>query len=116
MLVRRTAAWVSTVLVAIVVVFSVPVSQLRTMSVIKECCCPDPNHCHCPDHRTDDTQHPLMRACHNTERVLVAPELPVFRAPVLAVTAAPAARAFVPAHVIPAPHPAPPPTRPDAPS
>ncbi|HSS01345.1 MAG TPA: hypothetical protein VLM79_30005 [Kofleriaceae bacterium] len=114
--IRRATAWVSTVVVAIIVALAVPVSQLRTMSVVKTCCCPDPTHCHCPDHKADSSSQPSMRACHNTERVLVSPELPAFRAPVIAVAAAPVAAVRAPAHAIPAPHPAPPPTRPDAPS
>jgi hypothetical protein len=118
--IRRAAAWISTVMVAIVVALAVPVSQLRTVSIIKTCCCPDPADCHCPhdrpDHNADPSSQPSIRACHNTERMIVAPELPVFRAPVVAVAAVPAVAVVAVAHVIPAPHPAPPPTRPDAPS
>jgi hypothetical protein len=114
--VRSATAWVSTVVVAIVVALAVPVSQLRTMSIVKACCCPDPTNCHCPDHKGDSSSQSSINACHNTERVVVAPELPMFRAPVIATTAAPTARALAPDLAIPAPHPAPPPTRPDAPS
>ena len=114
--VRRIAARLSTVVVAILVALSVPVSQLRTVAIVKACCCPDPSNCHCPDHKTEPSQQPSMSACHNTERAIVAPEMPAFRPPVVA--AAPVlpvvAAALLPA--IPAPHPAPPPTRPDAPS
>jgi hypothetical protein len=113
---RRAAAWISTVVVAIVVAFAVPVSQLRTISIIKTCCCPDPEHCHCPDHKADSSSQPSMRACHNTERAIVAPQLPAFRAPVIAVAAVPAVAILAVVHAIPAPHAAPPPTRPDAPS
>lgn len=49
-LVRRAAVWLSTVGVALIVALAMPVSQLRTMSVVKACCCPDPSNCHCPDH------------------------------------------------------------------
>jgi hypothetical protein len=114
--VRRIAARISTVVVAILVALAVPVSQLRTVWVAKACCCPDPTNCHCPDHKADSSPEPSMRACHNTERVIVAPELPAFRAPAIAVAPAvtPAVAAVV--HSISAPHPAPPPTRPDAPS
>jgi hypothetical protein len=103
-------------MVAIVVALAVPVSQLRTVAIIKTCCCPDPGNCHCPDQKPDSPSHPSMRACHNTERMIVAPELPVFRAPVVAVADVPAIAVVAVAHVIPAPHSAPPPTRPDAPS
>lgn len=103
-------------MVAIVVALSVPVSQLRTIAILKSCCCPDPSHCHCPDHRTEPSQQPSMRPCHNTERVVISPQLPSFAPPEVAVTTAPAVAVAGPEHPIPAPHPAPPPTRPDAPS
>jgi len=114
--IRRAAAWISTVVVAVVVALAVPVSQLRTISVVKTCCCPDPMHCHCPDHQADSSSQPSIRACHRTEQIAVAPELPAFRTPAVAVAAVPAVAIVVLDHVIPAPHPAPPPTRPDAPS
>jgi hypothetical protein len=114
--VRRIAARISTVMVAIIVALAVPMSQLRTVWVVKVCCCPDPTNCHCPDHKADPSSQPSMRACHNTERVMVAPELPAFRAPAVAAAPVPAAAVTVVAHSIPAPHPAPPPIRPDAPS
>lgn len=115
-IVRRVAAWISTAVVAIVVALAVPVSQLRTILVVKTCCCPDPDHCHCPIHKADSSSQPTMRDCHNTERTLVAPELPVFAPPVVALAGAPVRilRAIAPA--IPAPHPSPAPIRPDAPS
>ena len=116
MFVRRASAWISTVVVAIVVAFAVPVSQLRTIAIIKTCCCPDPSHCHCPDHKADPSSQPSMRECHNTERALVEPELPAFSAPVIAVAAAPVVASFTLVHSIPAPHPTPPPIRPNTPS
>jgi hypothetical protein len=103
-------------MVAIVVALAVPVSQLRTISIIKTCCCPDPAHCHCPDHQAGPSSQPSIRACHKTERAVVAPEAPAFRAPAVAVALVPVIAILVPEHAIPAPHPAPPPTRPDAPS
>jgi hypothetical protein len=115
-LIRRAAAWISTVVVAIVVAFAVPVSQLRTISIIKACCCPDPAQCHCPDHKADSSPQPSIRACHNTERAIVAPELPAFSAPVVAIAVVPAMAIIALDHAIAAPHPAPPPIRPDAPS
>jgi hypothetical protein len=115
-IVRRALAGASTIVVAILVALAVPVSQLRTISIIKTCCCPDPSDCHCPDHKADPSQQPSMRACHNTERAIVAPELPAFRAPAITIAQAPAVAAARVAPPIAAPHPAPPPTRPDAPS
>jgi hypothetical protein len=114
--VRRIAARISTIVVAIIVALAVPVSQLRTISIVKACCCPDPSNCHCPDHQDDSPSQPSMRACHNTERAVIAPQLPAFTAPIIAVVAAPAVAIVAAAPSIPAPHPAPPPTRPDAPS
>ena len=115
-LVRRAAVWLSTVGVALIVALAMPVSQLRTISVVKACCCPDPSRCHCPDHEGDTSTQPSMRACHSTEHVFVAPAFPAFHAPAIAVAAAPAVAAVPVIHALPAPHPAPPPTRPDAPS
>jgi hypothetical protein len=114
--VRRVAARISTLVVAIVVALAVPVTQLRTAWVAKVCCCPDPANCHCPDHKADPSSQPSLRACHNTERVMVAPQLPAFRAPAVVIALAPTAELAVVDHAIPAPHPAPPPIRPDAPS
>jgi hypothetical protein len=102
--------------VAIVVALAVPVSQLRTVSVIKTCCCPDPANCHCPDHTPDSPTQPSMRACHNSERAIVAPELSAFHAPAVAIVATPALVVIALDHAIASPHRAPPPTRPDAPS
>jgi hypothetical protein len=113
---RRAATWISTAMVAIVVALAVPVSQLRTISIIKACCCPDPDDCHCPDHKSDQSPQPTMRACHNTERAVVAPQLPAFQAPVIAQAPVPALVAVALDRSIPAPHQAPPPPRPDAPS
>lgn len=103
-------------MVAIVVAFAVPVAQLRVISVVKTCCCPDPDRCHCPDHKSDPSSQPSMRPCHNAERAFVAPELPTFRPPAVAVVPAPAVAIIAVDPAIPAPHPAPPPDRPDAPS
>jgi hypothetical protein len=114
--IRRAAARLSTIVVAILVALAVPVSQLRTITVVKTCCCPDPANCHCPDHQKDSPSQPSIRACHNTERALMAPQLPVFTAPIAAVAAAPAVVSIAAAPPIPDPHPAPPPIRPDAPS
>lgn len=116
MTVRRAAARISTLVVAILVGLAVPVSQLRTVAFIKSCCCPDPSNCHCPDHKSDPTPQPSMKACHSTERAIVAPQLPAFRPPAVAITAVPPVAVVAVAAAIPAPHPAPPPPRPDAPS
>ena len=116
MRVRRIAAQISTVVVAILIGLAVPVSQLRTVWIAKVCCCPDPMHCHCPDHKADPSSKPSMRACHNTQQVMVAPEAPAFHAPTVAAAPVATAMAIAVEHPIPVPHPAPPPVRPDAPS
>jgi len=115
-IVRRAAAWLSTIVVAALVALAVPVSQLRTVAIVKTCCCPDPDHCHCPDHKADSSSQPSMRACHNSERAIVAPEAPAFQPPAIALAPAPVITTFTIEASIPAPHRAPAPTRPDAPS
>jgi hypothetical protein len=115
-MIRRAAVWLSTIVVAAIVAFAVPVSQLRTVAIVKSCCCPDPSDCHCPDHATKPPSSPAMRACHNTEQVIVAPQLPAFHAPVMAMAPVSVAVTVAFDQPIPSPHPAPPPARPDAPS
>jgi hypothetical protein len=75
----------ATCLVAVVVALSVPVSQLRTVSTVVTCCCPDPTHCHCPDHKPDHSKSASMRACHKTQHVTVAAQAPAFVAAVVEV-------------------------------
>jgi hypothetical protein len=113
---RQLVATASTIAVAIVLALGVPVAQLRTAATRSECCCPDPAHCKCPDHQGDESPQPTMRACHRAEQQFVSPVLPAFLAPApeLAFIARPAAVSSV--FVLPAPHPAPAPRRPDAPS
>ncbi len=102
-------------MVALVLALAMPVSQLRTVSVEQSCCCPDPTKCHCPDHDGKSTQ-PQLRACHQTTQVTVAPTLPVFAAPLNFALPAPAVELVALFHASLAPHAAPPPVRPDAPS
>lgn len=113
---RQLVATASTIAVAIVLALGVPVSQLRTVSTRSECCCPDPERCKCPDHQGDESPQPTMRACHKTQQQFVSPVLPAFVPPTpeLAFVARPSAA--LPVFVLPAPHPAPAPRRPDAPS
>ena len=113
---RRYATAAATILVAIVCAFTVPVAQLRTISRVTTCCCPDPSHCHCPDHKQAPGDEPTMRACHRQSHDFVAPVLPAFVAPAVADVPAPdRAIALVPAPLR-TPHAAPIPRRPDAPS
>lgn len=116
MAIRRAMTWLATVVVALAVALALPVSQLRTFAIVKTCCCPDPTDCHCPDHQPDDSGVPSIRACHNTERQIVAPQLPAFRPPAIELAVIPAIQVATVAYTLPVPHPAPPPRRPDAPS
>ncbi len=94
-------------LAVIAIAMTIPVSQLRTVSITSQCCCPDPSHCHCPDHSKDHSTQPSMRACHRTTHEAVAPQLPSFKPPEIAVAIAPP-RTVVRAQVaMPAPHAAP---------
>jgi hypothetical protein len=113
---RRLASAATTIVVAIVVALAVPVSQLRTVTIVKACCCPDPSTCHCPDHKAEKGTQPSMRACHNTQNVIVAPEMPSFTEPVIAIVSAPERIAVAPASPLRSPHASPPPAEPDGPS
>ncbi len=114
--IRRAVLWISTVGVAIFVALAVPVSQLRVISIIRECCCPDPDDCHCPDHKPDPAGNATMHACHSTQHAVMSPQAPVFDPPVVAVAPVTTVVAVVIAPALTSPHTAPPPTRPDAPS
>jgi hypothetical protein len=113
---RQLVIAASTIVVAIVLAFSVPVSQLCTVGTQTECCCPDPEHCKCPDPKGDDSTQPTMRACHRTQQQFVSPVLPVFVPPAAQRVFVAQPIAVAPLFVLPAPHPAPAPSRLDAPS
>jgi len=114
--VRRLAHAAATIVVALLVALTVPVSQLSTVSVVESCCCPDPAHCHCPHDKPDRSTQQSMRACHKQVQLNVAPTLPGFQAPAF-VAVAPVVAVVETTHVaLPAPHAAPAPKRPDAPS
>jgi hypothetical protein len=113
--IRRIASAASTIVVAIVVALAVPTSQLRTFTVVEQCCCPDPSNCHCP-HDADRSTQPSMRVCHKTQHEIVSPEAPAFAAPQVALVTSPARVIALAPAPIPAPHVAPVLARPDAPS
>ncbi len=115
--IRRIASYCVTALVALVVALAVPVSQLTTVQTVTEkCCCPDPAHCKCPSHKPGPTQDPQLKDCHKTSHDVVAPMLPAFAQPELAL-AAPSVQIIALAHVpYVAAHAAPDPRRPEAPS
>ncbi|HSN26420.1 MAG TPA: hypothetical protein VLT45_09045 [Kofleriaceae bacterium] len=114
--VRRLASAAATIVVAIVCALTVPATQLRTFSRVTTCCCPDPSHCHCPDHKLGPDGGPAMRACHRQATDFVAPVLPAFTPPEEVVLAR--AERAIPLAMVPlrTPHPAPALRRPDAPS
>ncbi len=114
--VRRLASAAATILVAIVCALTVPTAQLRTFSRVTTCCCPDPSHCHCPDHKTGPDGGATMRACHRSSHDFIAPVLPAFTAPEEIVVAR--AERAIPLATPPlrTPHAAPTLRRPDAPS
>ena len=103
-------------LLAICVVLTLPVSQLRTVSITTTCCCPDPTKCHCPDHKADHSTDPSMRACHKSTEAHVAPQLPSFSPPQVAIAIAPAVPMRAPALAPEIPHEAPPADEPYGPS
>jgi hypothetical protein len=114
--IRRAAIAVATYVAAIVVALAVPVSELRTVSITTTCCCPDPAKCHCPDHQPDHSKQPSMRACHRSQHEAVAPQLPSFTPPALALAIAPARVASITVSLPRAPHAAPSPQEPYGPS
>lgn len=114
MSVRRAATWISTAVVAIVVALALPVSQLRLVTVIASCCCPDPDRCHCPDHGPDGEDTSIQQ-CHRSADTLESAAAPaVALAP--RVELVPVRAATVVHHVVPQPHASPVGERPRGPS
>jgi hypothetical protein len=113
---RQLARAASTLVVAMVVALAIPVTQLRLVDIVKHCCCPDPDNCHCPPQKPDDSGQPAMRVCHDTSHAVISPEAPGFVAPLVAVVAPPARIAVAAPLALPTPHASPAPRRPDAPS
>jgi hypothetical protein len=70
------------IMVAVITLIAVPVSQLRTVSVRIECCCPDPTHCHCGDHDRAPADQAAIKACHKSSETILSPSAPAFAAPV----------------------------------
>lgn len=115
MKIRRAIAIVATYVVAVLVALAVPVTQLRTVETVTErCCCPDPDNCHCPPVKSG-TQ-PQMRNCHRISHDVVAPVLPAFDPPSVAIAQPQRVVIATPVIARAEPHPAPAGRRPDAPS
>jgi hypothetical protein len=103
------------IMVAVIVILAVPVTQLRLVTVTHQCCCPDPDNCHCPEDKVAprDTS---MKACHESNEIIASASAPVFVAqPGVDVEGpvTPTAHAEI---VLPAPHATPTLDRPRGPS
>ena len=114
--IRRAATAVTTLIVAFVVALAVPVSQLRLVTTIAECCCPDPSNCHCPHQQADHSTRPSVRPCHRTSHDVVSPQAPAFTAPAVVVADELRPTLRVATELATTPRAAPEPARPDAPS
>ncbi|MBL0219874.1 MAG: hypothetical protein IPQ07_39165 [Myxococcales bacterium] len=112
----RAVSALTTFVVALLLALSVPTSQLRTVSITKSCCCPDPTKCHCPDHQKSRPGQPELRACHQTTEVNVAATLPAFTRPVVMPVTEATVVGLAPLSSHAAPHAPPIRARPDAPS
>lgn len=113
---RRVTTSVITIVIACACAVLVPTSQLRTYSVTATCCCPDPTHCHCPDHHGGHSKDTQLRACHRSTDLTSAPDAPELVMPELGALAPVAHEDALVITSLPAPHPAPSPARPAAPS
>jgi hypothetical protein len=114
--VRQFAVTVASALVAIGVALAVPVSQLQIRTVVTTCCCPDPSHCHCPDHKGTPDGGSSMRACHKTQHELVSAGAPSFAAPAVAIIDLPEHGAHVATPLVSSPPKTPPVPEPTGPS
>ncbi len=102
--------------IAVIVMFALPISQLRTVSITVECCCPDPTKCHCPDHEGDPGKQPTIKACHKSSQTFEAPSAPpLIEIAVEAVSAEPRVIATID-HALAHPHQPPSPEAPRGPS
>ena len=114
--IRRALTAAATLVATIAIALAVPVAQLRTFHVDVKCCCPDPDHCHCPPDKKHDRGGASLNICHHSDNVVVAPQVPSFAAPAVPAAREPA-RALVAIELaVDQPHSAPAPRRPDAPS
>ncbi|MBL9016978.1 MAG: hypothetical protein JNL83_22505 [Myxococcales bacterium] len=103
-------------IVALLLALTVPVGQLRTATIERTCCCPDPASCHCPDGGDAKSDQPHLKACHQDTQVHVAPVLPAFAAPISAASPVVPVRTATLLHVLSSPHDPPAPPRPAGPS
>jgi len=64
-------------MVAVIVILAVPVTQLRLVTVTHQCCCPDPDNCHCPEDK-DAPSDTSIKACHESNVIVASASAPVF--------------------------------------
>ena len=93
-----------TVLVAILLALGVPFAQLQVLGDRVTCCCPDPDHCKCPDHKAEKSAQTQMGTCHKSAVKSVRAQLAAFVQPAIVTVIVPAPRTIMIAHVLPAPH------------
>jgi len=103
-------------LLAILLALGVPFATLHTEQQRVTCCCPDPDHCVCPDHKPDKSGQPHMQACHKQSVDGIRAQLAAFEPPAPITLELPVRRWQPVVHALPSPHAAPLPRRPDAPS
>jgi hypothetical protein len=103
-------------IVAVIAMIAVPVSQLRTISVQTECCCPDPSTCHCADHESGPIGQVSIKECHKSSDVFVGPSSPDCATPVAASAAPSSERITTLEFPLTSPHEPPSPARPPGPS
>jgi hypothetical protein len=103
-------------MVCVIVMLAVPISQLQLVSQRIECCCPDPNNCHCPDHGKQGPEQDTIKSCHKSSTTLASAEAPVASEPVEVLLAAPALHVTTAHFIVTQPHVPPSPERPRGPS
>lgn len=112
----RARTPLAVIALALAALVALPVSQLRLVAIVIECCCPDPERCHCPPGSPDSGSAPQIKPCHQSaesyESASAPGVTPVARIAILA-----PARVEAPLHhQLPTPHAPPIPDRPRGPS
>lgn len=103
-------------IVGVLVMIALPVSQLRLATIRVECCCPDQDHCKCPDHGKHTPGQPTMQACHKKGEAIASGSSAELSIPQIAGIDVPAMQVVHVAFVISEPHEPPTLPRPPRPS
>jgi hypothetical protein len=103
-------------MVAVIVMIVLPVSQLRTVSVRVECCCPDPARCHCPAPGKPVPGQPTLNDCHKSSQIIAISAASELQPPSALPVPTPPRRALAVVFPLRLPHEPPSPARPPAPS